>query len=245
MIQQGLARPVIRHVMLFHGGTGAETYIDVSDARSTVVCNATLVEVVWIYATNILVNGAKKVVPAKLNVTTSARNPAGPAAKASAVPRTNHNVTASFPLHKNLDVARRTRHSLRELTGGTAAPRVNKHLVTEDVATMQIARPAWVASARPAAATQKCCNGECCAKVWTKETHTAINESCPSVADCYEPGVGCDGTIVTQQQSYDSCLNVGVGLGEHCECNDGMQVVGKEIYVPGRLGLVPDAFVCS
>ena len=73
---------------------------------------------------------------------------------------------------------------------------------------------------------QKCCNGSCCDKVWTTETHTAINESCPSVADCYEPGVGCDGTKVTVSQSYESCLNVGVGLGEHCECNEEEQVVG-------------------
>ena len=40
--------------------------------------------------------------------------------------------------------------------------------------------------------------------------------------------MGCDGTIVTQQQSYDSCLNVGVGSGEHCECNEEEQVVGKK-----------------
>ena len=74
--------------------------------------------------------------------------------------------------------------------------------------------------------TQKCCDGSCCDKVWTKETVNAINESCPSAADCYEPGVGCDGIRVTVSQSYDSCLNVGVGEGEHCECNEEIQVVG-------------------
>ena len=74
--------------------------------------------------------------------------------------------------------------------------------------------------------TQVCCDGSCCDKVWTKETHTAINESCPSVADCKEEG--CDGVEVTVRPSYDSCLNVGVGTGEHCECNETLQVVGYD-----------------
>jgi len=74
---------------------------------------------------------------------------------------------------------------------------------------------------------QKCCNGSCCDKVWTKKTNTSINESCPSAAHCSEPGYGCDGKIVKQQQSYDSCLNVGVGqAGEHCDCHQSLQVVG-------------------
>jgi len=73
---------------------------------------------------------------------------------------------------------------------------------------------------------KSCCEGSCCDKVWTKETHTAIDESCPTVADCAE--LGCDGIKVTDQQSYDSCLNVGVGEGEHCECNEEEQVVGKK-----------------
>jgi hypothetical protein len=38
--------------------------------------------------------------------------------------------------------------------------------------------------------------------------------------------VRCDGIRVTDQPSYDSCLNVGVGPGEHCECNEEEQRVG-------------------
>jgi len=40
--------------------------------------------------------------------------------------------------------------------------------------------------------------------------------------------VGCDGVEVTVRPSYDSCLNVGVGTGEHCECNETLQVVGYD-----------------
>ena len=40
--------------------------------------------------------------------------------------------------------------------------------------------------------------------------------------------MGCDGTKITVSDSYESCLNVGVGEGEHCECNDEMQVVGYD-----------------
>jgi len=69
-----------------------------------------------------------------------------------------------------------------------------------------------------------CCDGSCCDKVWTKETINSDTEPC---SDC-EYSLGepmCDGTT-TEMGSYEKCLNVGVGQGEHCQCNQEWQVVG-------------------
>jgi len=32
--------------------------------------------------------------------------------------------------------------------------------------------------------------------------------------------------VSIDRQSYEKCLNVGVGQGEHCQCNETLQVVG-------------------
>lgn len=72
---------------------------------------------------------------------------------------------------------------------------------------------------------EKCCDGSCCNKVWTKQTIGSSIEPC---SDCeYIPGQHmCDGTT-TELESYEKCLNVGVGQGgEHCDCHQSMQVVG-------------------
>ncbi len=72
--------------------------------------------------------------------------------------------------------------------------------------------------------TQFCCDGSCCDKVWTKETiDSSIEPPCSSCDNDATPI--CDGTT-TEIASYEKCLNVGVGQGEHCECNDTMQPVG-------------------
>ncbi len=71
---------------------------------------------------------------------------------------------------------------------------------------------------------QKCCDGSCCYKVWTKETVASSTVPCPS---CGSEGVDCGGTT-TELESYEKCLNVGVGQGEHCECTDTWQPVGHE-----------------
>jgi hypothetical protein len=72
--------------------------------------------------------------------------------------------------------------------------------------------------------TQVCCDGSCCDKVWTKETIDSSIEPCSSC----EYSIGepmCDGTT-TELESYEKCLNVGVGQGEHCECTNTWQPVG-------------------
>jgi len=77
------------------------------------------------------------------------------------------------------------------------------------------------------AAGQNCCNGSCCDKVWTKETVAGIAETCGS---CNSSTGYCAGMII-DRQGYEKCLNVGVGQGgEHCQCNETMQVVGH-IYL--------------
>ena len=67
---------------------------------------------------------------------------------------------------------------------------------------------------------QVCCEGTCCDKVWTKETIDSDIEPC---SDCDNDS--CYGTS-TEIESYEKCLNVGVGSGEHCECTNTWQPVG-------------------
>ena len=69
---------------------------------------------------------------------------------------------------------------------------------------------------------QVCCDAWCCYKVWTKETTTAFDQSCPACSNYYW---GCVGSSRIQP-SYEYCLNVGVGQGEHCECHESYQTVG-------------------
>ena len=73
---------------------------------------------------------------------------------------------------------------------------------------------------------QVCCDGTCCDKVWTKETTDPIDLPCPS---CDNVMWGCIGTSKTVP-SYEECLNVGVGQGEHCQCNETVQMVGYVYY---------------
>jgi len=84
-----------------------------------------------------------------------------------------------------------------------------------------------------------CCEGNCCDKVWTKET---INSSIEPCSDCqYNFGEPlCDGTT-TELESYERCLNVGIGQGEHCECTNTWQSVGYTYncqihYDVGKMG---------
>ncbi len=72
-------------------------------------------------------------------------------------------------------------------------------------------------------AGQACCNGSCCDKVWTKETIDSYIEPCSSCDNDATPI--CDGTT-KELGSYDTCLNVGVGQGEHCECTMALLPVG-------------------
>jgi hypothetical protein len=69
---------------------------------------------------------------------------------------------------------------------------------------------------------QKCCNGACCDKVWIKKTIPAINQNCPSCVG----NAGCAGNNCKIASSYDECSNVGVGSGEHCQCNSQEQTIG-------------------
>jgi hypothetical protein len=69
---------------------------------------------------------------------------------------------------------------------------------------------------------KKCCDGSCCNKDWTKETEPEMAETCGS---CNSSTGYCTGMIVNRQ-SYEKCKNVGDGGGEHCQCNETMQVVG-------------------
>jgi hypothetical protein len=68
---------------------------------------------------------------------------------------------------------------------------------------------------------QKCCDGSCCDKVWIKKTIPAINQNCPSCVG----NTGCYGRPI-QTESHDECSNVGVGSGEHCQCNFQTQTIG-------------------
>jgi len=78
------------------------------------------------------------------------------------------------------------------------------------------------------AAGQICCNGSCCDKVWTKETIDSSIKPCSSCE--YIPGKPmCDGTT-TELTSYEKCLNVGVGQGQHCQCNSTWQQVGYKYW---------------
>ncbi len=71
-------------------------------------------------------------------------------------------------------------------------------------------------------ATQKCCNGSCCDKVWIKKTIPAIVQSCPPCVG----NSGCAGHNIIMAIDYYECSNVGVGSGEHCQCNFHTQPIG-------------------
>lgn len=72
---------------------------------------------------------------------------------------------------------------------------------------------------------QKCCEGSCCDKVWTKRQVSATVSPCSSCESVFGQPL-CYGTT-TELESYWTCDNVGVGLGEHCECTNTWQTVGR------------------
>jgi hypothetical protein len=69
---------------------------------------------------------------------------------------------------------------------------------------------------------QKCCDGSCCNKDWTKETVAERADTCGSC----NSSTGYCANMIINSQSYEKCKNVGGGGGEHCQCNETMQVVG-------------------